>query len=140
MNILKILTPKRILGNKGELAAAKFLKASGYKILKRNYVALNGEIDIIAKNESTVVFVEVKSRTLGKESPKEARPASAVTPQKQRGIIKAAKCFLTRQKQSGRVRFDVIEVFFEENGKLSKINHLQNTFNADTAKERGNFK
>ena len=56
MNILKILTPNRIIGNLGEKEAAKYLRHNGYKILKRNYVAGGNEIDIIAKKSDTIVF------------------------------------------------------------------------------------
>ena len=86
MNILKILTVKREIGNIGELAAVKFLRKNGYKILERNYVAAGYEIDIIAENRDYTVFTEVKTRTLGAQSPKEARPASSVTPEKQRKL------------------------------------------------------
>ena len=91
MKILELLTEKKRTGNAGETAAAKFLKKQGYKILKRNYEALGYEIDIIAANKEFTVYCEVKTRTLGHENPKEPRPASAVTPEKQRKILRCIR-------------------------------------------------
>ena len=136
MNILKILTPARIKGNIGEKAAARYLKRNKYKILSRNYVAKNKEIDIIAENKDTVVFVEVKTRTENVSVKGEPRPASAVTPDKQRDIITAAKYYIAAQKINKRIRFDVIEVLLNESGKPVKTNHLENTFNLDSANRR----
>ena len=71
MKILEILTEKRQIGTIGEDAAAKHLKKNKYRILRKNYVALDYEIDIIAENKDFLVFVEVKTRTVGKESDNE---------------------------------------------------------------------
>ena len=133
MKILEILTEKRDIGTRGEREAARLLRKAGYKILKKNYVAVGYEIDIIARNKDTVIFVEVKSRTLGHESPKEARPASAVTPEKQRKIISAAKYFMGETHEEGRMRFDIIEVYFNENKKAERALHMEGAFNYDTA-------
>ena len=133
MNILKILTTRRITGNIGEDAAARYLRRAGYKILKRNYVAPEGEIDIICYKNNTFVFVEVKTRTEGHESPLEPRPASSVTPEKQQKIIKAASYFRVGERREGRMRFDVVEVILSEAKRVLKINHLINTFDKNTA-------
>lgn len=136
MNILKVLTEKRKVGNIGERAAAKYLKKSGYKILKMNYSPLDREIDIIAENREVCAFVEVKTRTLGTENENEARPAAAVTPQKQRGIISAAKYFLGSYSGNRRARLDIIEVYLDKRKKVQKILHLEGAFNLNTAHER----
>ena len=136
MKILEILTEKRKVGNVGERAAEKLLKKSGYKILERNYVALGYEIDIIAFDREHTVYCEVKTRTLGKENPREPRPASAVTPEKQRKIISAAKCYNTNKNLSRKMRFDVIEVFIDEKKSVKNANHLIGAFNYDTATKR----
>ncbi len=138
MKILEILTEKRKTGNIGETAAAKFLKKQRYKILARNFATDDAEIDIIASRDNIIAFIEVKTRTIGHESPKEPRPASAVTPEKQRKIIKAASLYLSRYERGKRSRFDIIEVFLEENEKKPKeIKHLIGTFDLNTAyKER----
>ena len=133
MNILKVLTERRKTGNIGEDAAAKFLRKHGYRILERNFAELGAEIDIIAKNREYYVFVEVKTRTLGHESPKEPRPASSVTPEKQRKIITVAKWYLGTVPKGRRIRFDVIEVYLNEEKEVQRIMHLENAFNYDTA-------
>ena len=133
MNILKVLTEKRKTGNIGEDAAAKFLRKHGYRILERNYAELGAEVDIIAKNREYYVFVEVKTRTLGHQSPKEPRPASSVTPEKQRKIISVAKWYLGTAPKNRKIRFDIIEVYLDEEKKVQKIMHLENAFNYNTA-------
>ncbi len=135
MKILEILTEKRKTGNIGEHAAAKFLKRNGYKIIKRNYADSKNEIDIIAENKEYTVFVEVKSRTVGHQSPKEPRPASAVTPEKQRKIIAAAKYYTAFNREHKKLRFDVIEVYLadQKKKKVKEILHLKSAFNYDTA-------
>lgn len=133
MRILEVLTEKREIGNVGERAAARLLRKKGYKILKKNYTAVGYEIDVIAQNREVCAFIEVKTRTLGKENPKEVRPAASVTPEKQRKIISAAKYFLGTYHQKRRVRFDVVEVYLDEKKKVQKILHLESAFNYNTA-------
>ena len=137
MKILNILTPKRRIGNIGERLAAKALKKNGYKIIKRNYVALESEIDIIAESKDTIAFVEVKARTVGRDNPREPRPASAVTREKQRKIIHAAKYFLGSYKKGKKASLDIVEVYLNEDGTQNKIIHMQNAYNVNTAYEKG---
>ena len=136
MKILELLTERRKIGNVGERAAKKFLKKAGYRILKTNYVAVGYEIDIIASDGEHTVFCEVKTRTLGHENSKEPRPASSVTPEKQRKIITAAKFYNGSNFSGRRMRFDIIEVFVDEDKTVKKINHLPAAFNLDTARGR----
>ena len=139
MNILKTLTEKRKVGNLGERAATWYLRLHGYRIVRRNYVAADSEVDIIAKRNGVLAFVEVKARSLKNLGGFEARPASAVTPEKQRKIIKAASCFLARFKDECRIRFDVIEVYLEDSNrgtKVKEIKHLTDAFNKNTAYSR----
>ncbi len=139
MKILEVMTQKRRIGNLGEDAAVKFLKKSGYKIKERNYVSPCGEIDIIAENKEFVIFAEVKSRTLGKENSREPRPASAVTPEKQRKLISSAKYYIGQNRSGKHLRLDVIEVYISDEGKASKpqkIIHMENAFNINTAMSR----
>lgn len=136
MKILDILTKKRSLGNRGEREACRYLKKHGYKVLRQNFVCENAEIDIVAECEDATVFVEVKTRTKEMQGPHEPRPASAVTPEKQRKIIKAAKFFPRNPDKA--MRFDVIEVIYslEDQKRPVEINHLISTFNYDTAYRR----
>ena len=94
-------------GEKGESLAAWFLKKNGYKIVEQNYRTQLGEIDIIAKDKKTLVFVEVKSR----RSTRFGNPKWAVTPKKQRKISMVALSYLKTTKQSdARARFDVVAI------------------------------
>lgn len=136
MEILKIKTENRRIGDFGEKQALRYLRRAGYKIVKRGYVAAGHEIDLIAENRSAVVFVEVKTRSVGKEDPRTPRPASAVTPEKQRSIIAAAKYYLAGMKEPKPTRLDVIEVYVTSAGKRLRrqsINHIENAFNYNTA-------
>ena len=136
MKILKIKTPKRELGTLGEKMAKRYLKRNGYKIREMNFVADEHEIDIIAEEKDILAFVEVKTRTIGQENPNEPRPASSVDGQKQRGIIKAARFYAAYNPIDKKKRFDIIEVYVNQNnGKytLAEIKHLKNTFNINTA-------
>ena len=136
MNILKVLTPRRKVGNRGEDFAVKHLRKNGYKVLCRNYVGADSEIDVIAENKTTVAFIEVKTRTEGHESKKETRPAAAVTPEKQRKIISSAKYYIASNPKDKRVSLDIIEVYLNENGTLRRILHIENAFNINTAYNR----
>lgn len=136
MKILEILTPKRVLGTLGERSAAKYLRKNKYKILKMNYVTDGHEIDIIAKCKDVTAFIEVKTRTVGKEDPREIRPAASVDKKKQQSIIEAARGYLSQNRTETKKRFDIIEVYVSGSGKKKRvvdIRHLINTFNINTA-------
>ena len=139
MRILELLTPKRIICNHGEREAVRYLKRNGYKILKKNYVALGYEIDIIARRENVTAFIEVKARDIKHLGYKESRPASSVTPEKQRKIIKAASYYNAHHPSDTRLRLDVIEVYLEDNGKgnrVKEIKHIEGAFDKNTAFDR----
>jgi len=142
MKILEILTPKRIIGNLGERAAAKLLRKKGYKILKRNYTALGAEIDIIARKDNVTAFVEVKTRNVKYIGYKEARPSSSVTPEKQRKIIKAAGYYHSHNPSDTRLRLDIIEVYTEDGGKFGRVKevkHIEGAFDKNTAFDKGYY-
>ena len=90
MEILKVKTKNRKVGDFGELAAEKLLKRKKFKIIHRNYVAAGHEIDIIAENKDTLIFVEVKTRNISEDDRFPTRPAAAVTREKRLAIVKAA--------------------------------------------------
>ena len=139
MNILKVLTRNRITGNLGEKEAARFLRKSGYKIKEKNYTALGAEIDLIAGKKDITAFVEVKTRNVKHLGEKEARPGSSVTPEKQRKIIKAANYYSKIHPSEGRFRFDVIEVYIEDDKKgvkIKEIKHLKGCFDKNSAFDR----
>lgn len=136
MEILKVDTEKRRLGNFGERAAARFLSRAGYRIKERNYAPFDHEVDIVCTDREYIVFVEVKTRSVDAKSAIEPRPASSVTKEKQRSIITAAKQYIAYNPTDKKRRFDIIEVYVtKKNGrkKVAEIKHLVNTFNLDTA-------
>ncbi|UCD82930.1 MAG: YraN family protein [Desulfobacterales bacterium] len=97
----------QILGEKGESLAAWYLRKNGYKIIEQNYRSHLGEIDIIAKEKKTIVFVEVKSR----KSIRYGSPKWAVTPRKQRKISMVALHYLKSTRQTDlKARFDVVAI------------------------------
>ena len=122
------------IGRIGEDAATKFLKRNGYKILGNNLHASHNELDIIAldKKKKTIIFVEVKARTVGEDLYlRFGTPAAAVDKQKQRRTIDAARSYLLRVKNAEMLqkRFDVIEIYLsKENFEIIKINHIENAF------------
>lgn len=100
-----------VLGGKGEDLAADYLVAKGYTILERNWRSGHKEIDIVARNNDEVVFVEVKTRF----SEFFGRPEEAITPQKMKLLINAADTYLRERCIDDDARFDVICVV---NGSL----------------------
>ena len=94
-------------GRQSEARVIRHLRRNGYKILEQNYRTPMGEIDIIARDAESLVFIEVKS----KRSSKYGHPKWAVTPQKQRRISMTALHYLKQTKQSDcKARFDVVTV------------------------------
>jgi putative endonuclease len=99
--------PRQQLGKKGEELAVRCLKKRGYRILERNYRNPIGEIDIIAKDHGTLVFIEVKAR----RSTRAGAPKASVTRQKQRKISMVALAYLKSMRQSDSpARFDVVSI------------------------------
>ena len=121
------------IGRIGEKAAVRFLKKNHYKILEKNIHISHNEIDIIAQNKDYVVFVEVKARSVTDINDTDIiqSPAGAVTKEKQKRLITAARAFLSTYKKDRQPRFDVIEIFLDKQTlKLIKINHITNAFGA----------
>ena len=110
----------KILGNEGEEEATQYLIKNGYKIIERKFLCKRGEIDIIAKDKNTIVFIEVKTR----KSIKYGLPAEAVDENKQKHIYKAAEYYLYKNKlEKEYVRIDVIEIYYKND--ICKINHIK---------------
>ena len=119
---------KKELGNAGEEFAAYHLKLRGYEIIARNFrFGRTAEVDIIAVEKNTIVFVEVKTRN----NQRYGTPAEAVTLKKQQKIIQAAIKFLQDNNLFDKsCRFDVFEVFSNDNQNPDtwKYNHIENAF------------
>lgn len=111
---------KRRFGIVGEKIAQSYLINKEYEIIETNFYTKRGEIDIIAKKDNCLVFIEVKTRT----NLEFGTPAMAVNSIKKKHIKSATKTFLHINRLYGyEVRFDVIEVFIKD-GKC-KINHIE---------------
>jgi len=110
-------------GTAGEAAAARYLIERGYHVLERNFRCRGGEIDVIALDGGTLVFVEVKlRRTLARGTPLEA-----VTAVKQARVRKAAQQYLGFcGRVFGRIRFDVICIM--KTPKTTDITHMKAAF------------
>ncbi|RPH40064.1 MAG: YraN family protein [Desulfobulbaceae bacterium] len=119
------MSEKRVLlGRKGEELAASFLQQRNFTLLARNYRGRTGEIDIIAREGKTTVFIEVKTRQKGASY----FPAEAVTVRKQRQISRTAQEFILQHKiQNQPARFDVISVSLNQDG-TPEIDHIANAF------------
>ncbi len=95
------------LGRRGEEAATRFLKRHGYEIIKRNWKCIYGEADIIALDDETVVFVEVKTRS----SYEQGMPAEAVDAKKRSRYERIAALFLKDYEvMDVPVRFDIMSI------------------------------
>ena len=115
---------RRWFGDRGERLAARHLRRAGMRIITRNNRTTQGEIDLIARDGNTVVFVEVKARRRGE-------PAEAVTPEKQRRLTLAALHFLKRHRLLDRGgRFDVVAVVWPESRSAPRIEHFRDAFPA----------
>lgn len=117
--------PRRSLGRLGEDEAARFLRKRGFVILDRNVRSRLGEIDLVAREGGTLVFVEVKARREGEGDP----PQSGVTPAKQARLGRLALAYL-KAKRLGeiRCRFDVVAVTLNGNGRVAAIRHIPGAF------------
>ena len=99
------------LGERGEAAACRFLKDHGYEILEKNYRCKLGEIDVVAKRQERLAFVEIKTRT----STQFGLPQEAVDPRKRAKIFKIAQWYLKEKKLSGfPIAFDVVAVLWRK--------------------------
>ena len=104
------------------------LRRKRYRILEKNYTCRYGEIDVVARDGRTLVFVEVKTRMSGRYGP----PQLAVTPRKQRRYARAALHYLQEKGTPDvPVRFDVVSVLMSEEGKVLQRNVIQNAFEVD---------
>jgi putative endonuclease len=116
---------RKLLGNRGERAAIRFLRKQGYRILHRQYRNRIGEIDIVAKDGNGIVFVEVKTRT----SVAAGNPVEAVTLSKQKQLTKLALSYLKRYGLlEHAARFDVIAIVWPKDAAKPEITHYCNAF------------
>jgi putative endonuclease len=111
---------------RGEAAAALLLRLKGYRIEARNWRCRLGEVDIVAWDRDTLVFVEVKTRASRAAGP----PEEAVTAAKQRRLVLLAQAFLAQRRgETPPCRFDVVAV--ESGSPWPRLRHLKAAFRTD---------
>ena len=98
-------------GKYGEQLAVDFLKENGYEIIAINWRYKYWEVDIVAKENNSLVFVEVKSR----KSDAYGEPSDFVDYKKQKNLIQAAESYLMLNNYEGEIRFDIVSVYLESN-------------------------
>jgi putative endonuclease len=119
--------PRKTLGQRGEKAAARYLRRRGYKVLARGDRFGPGELDLVMLDRKTIVFVEVKTRV----SSDAGHPAEAVDANKQRRLTRLAVTFLKRYRLLERpARFDVVAVTWPDGKRQPTIEHFPNAFEA----------
>jgi putative endonuclease len=107
-------------GVEAEAMAAAFLEHNGLKILARNYRCRLGEIDLVAREGDTTVFVEVRSR----RSSAFGGAAASITAAKRQRLLKAARHYISRQRALPQCRFDALLI----QGEPPCIEWLRNAF------------
>lgn len=113
------------LGQRGERAAARFLRSKGYRLVARGTHIRRGELDLVAVDGRTIVFVEVKTRA----SLSAGHPVEAVDPPKQRRLERLALVFLNRHRLlEYPARFDVVAITWRPGQRQPEIRHIQNAF------------
>ncbi len=117
---------KSEIGKAGEDFAVKTLEKKGYEILDRNFHSRYGEIDIIAKKDSVIAFVEVKTRKTGSM----VSPTSAVNRKKREKIVLTAYKYLEdKDTVLLNKRFDVFSIWMNE-GKITRYKHIEAAYYA----------
>jgi putative endonuclease len=113
------------LGNEGERLAARYLRRQGFRILARRYRTPAGEIDLVARDGKSIVFVEVKTR----RSEAAGQPHEAVDHYKQAQLTRLALAFLKRFRLLEQpARFDVVSIVWESAASGPEIIHYRNAF------------
>jgi len=112
-------------GRRAEDLAAAFLEEAGLRVVARNWRRPDGELDIVARDGGTCVFVEVRSRT-GEEH---GHALEAITARKRARVVRAARLYLAAETPAADgFRFDVVAVTFWDDGRLPDVVHIPNAF------------
>ena len=115
----------KAIGDYAEKIACDFLSKNHYNIIERNFRNHLGEIDIICRSNNLIIFCEVKSRYTNSFG----SPMESVTYYKQKQIIKLSQIYLLCKKYHNyNVRYDIIEIIFNNTNASFKLNHIKDAF------------
>jgi len=130
--------PRRTLGAAGERLARAHLEARGMTVLDANFRTREGEIDLVASDERTLVFCEVKTRVADAGRPADLGPFAAIGARKQRRLRLLARQWLAQHERErsdratagggAEIRFDAIGIELDGNGRLLRLDHLEGAF------------
>jgi putative endonuclease len=115
----------RSIGLWGESVASEYLTDHGYSIVDRNARTTHGEIDLVARQGTVTVFVEVKTRTSHLFGP----PETAITTKKRAHMLAASQAYLQMHPEfDGDCRLDVIAIEYDRSKKVTSLVHFENAF------------
>jgi putative endonuclease len=121
---------RRATGQRAEELVARRFSAAGWEIVERNARTRYGELDIVARDGRTLVFVEVKAGREGAAFGPE-RPILAVDARKQRRVRRLATAWMAERRDVPRyaeIRFDAVGVTFDRAGRVTDVEHIPNAF------------
>lgn len=126
-DVQRVPDGRRALGKRGEDEAAAYLERQGYAIVVRNWRTRSGELDIVAREGAWLVFVEVRTRRIGRHAatPALGSPEESVTPRKQLKLIAMADAYLYELPWDGPWRIDVLALELYPDERVARINHLR---------------
>ncbi|HXP37336.1 MAG TPA: YraN family protein [Solirubrobacteraceae bacterium] len=125
---------RRALGRRGEQLAAAHLRRTGYEEIARNVRTRRGEIDLIVRDERALVFVEVKTRTIGdaQRTPRpDQQPLAGLGTGQRARLRRLAAAWLAEERSrpfAASIRFDAVGVVLDASGRLRGIEHLENAW------------
>ena len=119
------MTTKKAAGDRGEAEVARYLRKQGCTLLASQWRCRCGELDLVARDrQGTICFVEVKLRSTGAIG----LPREFVDQRKQERLRKAAACYLSTHEIDACTRFDVAEVYTDEDHRIVRLEYLEDAF------------
>jgi putative endonuclease len=118
------------LGQAAEAMVCRRLIARGWEIVERNARTRFGELDVVALDSATLVFVEVKAGRQGSAFGPE-RPVLGVGPRKQLRVRRLATAWMSERRDGPRyaeIRFDAVGVTFDRSGRVTDLEHIEGAF------------
>lgn len=109
------------MGRKGEEAAVGYLENSGYIVLKRNYRIGHSDVDILARDEETLVFVEVRTKSRGDRG----MPEETLTTKKLRRMRNTAELYIAFNNYRGLARLDAVCIVLDEADRIKHLKHYR---------------